>query len=252
MILNGGFTVVEYATFSDVGEKENNEDAVKVFVNPQEFTYGFVLADGLGGHGNGDIASNLVTDCFGAIIENTEDITDDFLDDCFKISNSMLADEKEMKGIPSIKTTMVVLILKGRRASWGHIGDSRLYHFRKGKLISRTMDHSVVQMLADSGEIKESEIRHHPDRNKLLSALGMDADIVTYDVDSVDFRTVKGDSFLLCSDGFWEWIEEKNMSSILKQDMTAYDALMEMISIVKAKGEGNGMDNYSAILVNIK
>ncbi len=80
----------------------------------------------------------------------------------------------------------------------------------------------------------------------------MDADTVTYDVDSVDFRTVKGDSFLLCSDGFWEWIEEKNMSSILKQDVTAYDALMEMISVVKAKGEGNGMDNYSAILVNIK
>lgn len=252
MIFNGGFTVIDYATFSDVGEKENNEDAVKVFVNPQEFTYGFVLADGLGGHGNGDVASNLVTDCFGAIMENTEEINESFLDDCFKISNTMLAEEKEIKGLPSIKTTMVALIIKGRRASWGHIGDSRLYHFRKGKLISRTMDHSVVQMLADSGKIKESEIRHHPDRNKLLSALGMDSDIVTYDIDNVNFRILKGDSFLLCSDGFWEWIDEKNMASLLKKDTSAFDTLMEMITVVKANGEGKGMDNYSAILVDIK
>ncbi len=244
--------MIEYATFSDIGEKEKNEDAVKVFVNPHEFTYGFVLADGLGGHGNGDIASNLVTDCFGAVIENSEEISENFLDDCFKIANSMLTEEKELKGLPSIKTTMVALILKGKNATWGHIGDSRLYHFRKGKMISRTKDHSVVQMLADSGEIKESEIRRHPDRNKLLSALGMDDDTVNYDVDSVNFKTVKGDSFLLCSDGFWDWIDEKNMLSILKKDLSTYDALNEMIDIVKGKGLGNGMDNYSAILVNIK
>lgn len=244
--------MIEYATFSNVGEKENNEDAVKVFVNPETFTYGFVLADGLGGHGNGDIASNLVADCFGAIIENTADMTDSFLDDCFSISQRMLMDEKEMKGLSSIKTTMVVLTISGRKASWGHIGDSRLYHFKKGKLISRTIDHSVPQMLALSGEIKESEIRHHPDRNKLLSALGMDTDNLSYEIDKINRRTVVGDTFLLCSDGFWEWIDEKMMSSILKKDISAHDALMKMASIVESRGTGNDMDNYSAILVRIK
>lgn len=248
----GGFTVIEYATFSNVGEKENNEDTVKVFVNPQTFTYGFVLADGLGGHGNGDVASNLVADCVGAIIENTDDITDTFLDECFSVSQRILMDEKEMKGLPSIKTTMVVLIINGRKASWGHVGDSRLYHFKKGKMISRTIDHSVPQMLAISGEIKESEIRHHPDRNKLLRALGIDDDSFSYEIDKINRRTVSDDTFLLCSDGFWEWIDEKTMSSILKKDLSVHDALMKMVSIVKSKGEGNDLDNYSAILVRIK
>lgn len=243
--------MIEYATFSDVGDKENNEDAVKVFVNPKTFTYGFVLADGLGGHGNGDIASNLVADCFGAIVENTDDISETFLDECFSISQNMLMNEKDIKGLPSIKTTMVALTINGRKASWGHIGDSRLYHFKKGKLLSRTVDHSVPQMLALSGEIKESEIRHHPDRNKLLSALGMDTDNLNYEIDKINRRTVPDDTFLLCSDGFWEWIDEKAMASILKKNLSAHDALMKMVSVVKAKGEGKDMDNYSAILVKI-
>lgn len=243
--------MIDYATYSDVGEKENNEDTVKVFVNPHTSTYGFVLADGLGGHGNGDIASQLVAECVGAILENTAEMTDTFIDDCFTVSQRMLMDEKELKGLPSIKTTMVVLTINGRKASWGHIGDSRLYHFKKGKLISRTIDHSVPQLLAMSGEIKESEIRHHPDRNKLLSALGMDTDNLSYEVDKINRRTVIGDAFLLCSDGFWEWIDEKAISTILKKDISAYDALMKMVSVVKSKGQGKGMDNYSAILVKM-
>ena len=63
---------------------------------------------------------------------------------------------------------------------------------------------------------------------------------------------MKGDSFLLCSDGFWEWIEEKTMLKILKQELSAYDALNEMVKEVKANGLGKEMDNFSAILVNIK
>ena len=63
--------MIEYSTISDRGEKENNEDAVRVFVNQPLATYGFILADGLGGHGNGDVASNFVADCVGAAIENT-------------------------------------------------------------------------------------------------------------------------------------------------------------------------------------
>lgn len=243
--------MIDYATFTDVGDKENNEDTVKVFVNPMTSTYGFVLADGLGGHGNGDIASKLVAECFGAIIQNTDTINETFLDDCFTVSQRMLMDEKEIRGLPSLKTTMVLLTISERKVCWGHIGDSRLYHFKKGKLISRTIDHSVPQMLAISGEIKESEIRHHPDRNKLLSALGMETDNLAYEIDKINRRSVAGDNYLLCSDGFWEWIDEKTMASILKKDISAYDALQKMVSIVKAKGAGKDMDNYSAILVKI-
>lgn len=244
--------MIEYATVTEIGEKEHNEDAVRVFINQPLSTYGFVLADGLGGHGNGDIASNFVADCFGAAVENTDSFGGVFLDQCFDMAQEMLMDEKEIKGLSSIKTTMVTLLITNDIAQWGHIGDSRLYHFRDGKQISRTLDHSVPQMLELSGQIKEKDIRHHPDRSVLLRAMGAEWNAPAYEISQRNLQIKKGDSFLLCSDGFWEWIEEKTMIKILKKDISAFDALREMSAEVLANGKGKGMDNYSAILVNIK
>lgn len=244
--------MIDYATFTNRGSKECNEDAVKVFINQPLFTYGFTLADGLGGHGNGDVASNLVVDCVGAVLENSSEIDTDFLDNCFNAAQNILMAEKEARGLPSIKSTLVVLIIDDKHVSWGHIGDSRLYSYRKGKKLTRTIDHSVPQMLALSGEIKESEIRHHPNRNMLLSALGAEWDAPAYEIDKINRRVTKGDSYLLCSDGFWDWIDEKAITSILKKDLSAYDALNQMVAIVEENGLGKDMDNYSAILVNVK
>ena len=244
--------MIEYSTISEIGEKENNEDAVRVFINQPLSTYGFVLADGLGGHGNGDVASNFVVDCAGAAIENADGFGGIFLDQCFDTAQEMLMEEKEAKGLKSIKTTMVMLLITDNIAQWGHIGDSRLYHFRDGKQLSRTIDHSVPQMLAISGQIKEKDIRHHPDRSMLLRAMGAEWDAPAYEIAQRHMRVIKGDTFLICSDGFWEWIDEKTMIKILKKDLSAYDALKEMTSVVKTNGLGKGMDNYSAILVNIK
>lgn len=244
--------MIEYATISEVGDKESNEDAVRVFINQPLATYGFALADGLGGHGNGDIASNFVVDCVGAAIENTDDFGGIFIDECFDTAQEMLMEEKFAKGLTSIKTTMVIFMITDQIAQWGHIGDSRLYHFRAGKLLSRTFDHSVPQLLAISGQIKEREIRHHPDRSVLLRAMGTEWSTPEYEIDCRNMKIVKGDSFLLCSDGFWEWIEEKSILKILKKDLSAYDALREMTAEVRANGKGKEMDNYSAILVNVK
>lgn len=244
--------MIEYATVSEIGEKENNEDAVGVFENQPLSTYGFVLADGLGGHGNGDIASRFVVDCVGAAIENTDTFGGVFIDECFDTAQEMLMDEKELKGLGSIKTTMVVLMITNNVAQWGFVGDSRLYHFRNGKQISRTLDHSVPQLLAISGEIKEKEIRHHPERSVLLRAMGSEWDSPAYEIPERRLRLAKGDTLLLCSDGFWEWIDEKAMIKILKKNLPAYSALREMTAVVRANGAGKGMDNFSAVLVNIK
>lgn len=244
--------MIEYATISEIGEKANNEDAVRVFINQPLATYGFVLADGLGGHGNGDVASQLVVECVGAAIENTKEFGGVFIDECFDTAQEILMQEKEIKGLPSIKTTMVLLMITDKIAQWGHIGDSRLYHFRDGKQLGRTIDHSVPQMLAISGQIKEKEIRHHPERSVLLRAMGAEWDYPAYEIDQRCMRVIKGDTFLLCSDGFWEWIEEKTIIKILKKGLSAYDSLREMLAEVKANGTGKGMDNFSAILVNVK
>lgn len=244
--------MIDYATLCEIGEKEHNEDAARVCLNKALGTYGFVLADGLGGYGNGDVASNFVVNCVCAAVENTPSIGGVFLDECFDTAQEMLMEEKEMRGLNSIKSTMVMLLITDNIAQWGYIGDSRLYHFRDGKLLSRTLDHSVPQMLVLSGKIKEKEIRHHPDRSMLLRAMGADWEMPEYEVPQRNFRVIKGDTFLLCSDGFWEWIDEKTMSKILKKGLPPYDALKEMAAEVKSNGTGKGMDNYSAILVSVK
>ena len=244
--------MIEYATVSETGEKDKNEDCVKIFVNQALSTYAFVLADGLGGHGNGDVASKFVVDCVGACIENTKSVGGKFIDYCFDTAQSLLMEEKERTGLSSIKTTMVLMLYSGGVIRWGHVGDSRLYHFRDGKLISRTVDHSVPQMLALSGQIKERDIRHHPDRSVMLHAMGSEWTAPEYEISQRGLKSIKGDSFLLCSDGFWEWIEEKAVIRILKDGGSAYEMLKNMTLEVKTNGTGKGMDNYSAILVNIK
>ena len=175
-----------------------------------------------------------------------------FIDECFDTAQEMLLDEKERTGYVSIKTTMVLLLITDGVARWGHVGDSRLYHFRGGKQISRTVDHSVPQMLAISGQIKEKEIRHHPDRSMLLRAMGAEWDAPQYEIAQRGIRVASGDTFLLCSDGFWEWIDEKTMIKLLKKGRPAYDTLRDMTAVVKENGTGKGMDNYSAILINVK
>lgn len=244
--------MLEYATVTEIGEKDKNEDTVRVFINQPLSTYGFVLCDGLGGYGNGDIASSFVSECAGAAIENSDGFGGVFLDQCFDTAQEMLMEEKEIRGLHSIKTTMVILLITENIAQWGYVGDSRLYHFRDGKQLSRTIDHSVPQMLAISGQIKEKDIRFHPDRNVLLRAMGTEWDAPAYEIPQRHMRVIKGDTFLLCSDGFWEWIDEKAITKILKKGLSAYDSLREMILEVKTNGAGKGMDNYSAILVNIK
>ncbi len=244
--------MIDYATISEIGDKEVNEDSVRIFVNKPYSTYGFVVADGLGGHGNGDIASSFVSDCVGAAIENTDTFNGTFIDECFDTAQKMLMEEKYLKGLNSIKTTLVLLLVTNLTVRWGHIGDSRLYYFRDGKIVKRTMDHSVPQMLALSGKIKDKDIRHHPERSVLLRAMGAEWDAPAYEIDERVLHVKKGDSFLLCTDGFWEWIDDKSMLKIVKKKLSAYDTLQEMTREVKFNGFGRNMDNFSAIFIDIK
>lgn len=244
--------MIEYAVFTDAGEQEANEDTVKVFINQPLQTYAFVLADGLGGCGNGKTASEFVADFTGAAMESAPTLSDNFLDQCFSQAQELLMQEKKRSGQSAMKTTMVLLLLKEGIARWGHIGDSRLYLFRRDKVLRQTLDHSVPQMLAISGQIRQKDIRHHPDRSRLLRAMGAHWDEPMYEIDEHRFLTRKGDTFLLCSDGFWEWIDEKTMLQLIKKGAGAYETLQNMVREIRTAGKEKDMDNFSAILINIK
>lgn len=240
--------MITYAMLSKEGNRPYNEDSVYAKVYEEKAC--FVLADGLGGQGKGDIASKYVVDEIEKDYQSTEgeksnDFVDQVVSDC---QTGIIEFKKTERIVEDMMTTLVLLIVNERRISWGHVGDSRLYHFQNGKIVERTSDHSVPQALVASGEIEESEIRHHPDRNRLLRAIGMDktGKLNSYkEVKRNDGRHV----FLLCSDGFWEHIDEKKMEKTLKHCKSPEKWLEKMEEIVVKNGTGYNMDNYSAICV---
>lgn len=243
---------VDYACYSDKGDREHNED----YIGDKQLnnSYLFILADGLGGHGKGEVASKLVVENSLSMFNENNLKDESFLNNCFAASQELLLDEQEKTGsVGKMKTTMVVLYFNDKVVKYGHIGDSRLYLINNNKIVSRTKDHSVPQMLVNSGEIKEKEIRHHEDRNRLLRAMGTEweSDSPKYQIDETELKPEPGMSFLLCSDGFWEWIVEKDMEKILKKYDTAQEALDNMLKKVKKAGNGKNMDNLSAILIKI-
>lgn len=238
--------MIEYAMFTDPGDRGINEDAVGCF--EQGDRYGFVLCDGLGGHGMGDVASGLVRDVFRTqFVKNTDMAA--FLGQTFSAAQAVLTAEQTARHAGrKMKTTAVALALDEKYAYIGHVGDSRLYVFHRNKVKTRTLDHSVPQMLALSRDIKESEIRNHPDRNIVLRVLGMDWEKPMDDLmEPIPLK--KCQAFLLCSDGFWEWIGEKEMCALLKSAHTPQEWIESMAAVIKQNGTGRNMDNYSAIAV---
>ncbi len=235
-----------YSAFTDKGNREINEDSIGVFQNGEN--YCFVLCDGLGGHGMGDVASGYVKDSFETLFANTFD-TKDFLDQAFFISQSGLLEEQKKRNATSkMKTTCVSVVTDDKYAYIGHIGDSRIYLFHHNRVKLRTLDHSIPQMLVLSKEIKESEIRNHPQRNMLLRVMGIEWDKKMFDLmNPIPLR--KCQAFLLCSDGFWELIEESKMCELLKKAETPDEWLQNMVEEVKRNGSDRNMDNFSAIAI---
>lgn len=239
-------TNFKYATFTNEGGRQINEDSVGAYVNGQNNCY--VLCDGLGGHGMGDVASSLVVKVFENQFYKTDDVVN-FLGQTFSASQDILMAEQKIRNAKSkMKTTGVAIVTDDRNAYVGHIGDSRGYIFYKNKVRTRTLDHSIPQMLVFSREIKESQIRNHPERNMLLRVMGVDWDEPKYEL-MAPIPLKKCQAFLLCSDGFWELITEKEMCEQLKKATSVEEWLDSMVKIVQTNGEGTNMDNNSAIAV---
>lgn len=244
--------MISFAMLSKEGNRQYNEDTIYAKVKDEEAC--FILADGLGGQGNGDVASAYVKEIVSALYEN-ENIVDnrEFVNDAVeKCQKSILRKKKEDTALKHMMSTLVLLLIHERTISWGHVGDSRLYYFQEGKMMERTIDHSVPQVLATTGEIKESEIRSHPDRNRLLRAIGMEEGKNPLNSYKEVDRGKREHIFLLCSDGFWEYIEEKEMEKTLKRAKKPEQWLRKMEKIVIRKGKKRNMDNYSAICVFVE
>lgn len=240
---------MDYAILTEKADREINEDTVKVV--QCDGSSCFVVADGLGGHGRGEEASELVANCIADYFQRT-DHTVRCIAPAIECAQQLLLDaQKKQAAYFEMKTTVVVLVVEQNgTAQWGYVGDSRLYLLRKHKIKLQTQDHSVPQMLVTAGDIRAKDIRFHPDRNKLLRVMGVQWQRPMYEV-SKPIRLKKNQSFLLCSDGFWEWIDEQKISACRKKSETAQEWLDRMGEIVVRNGAQSNTetDNRSAVTV---
>ncbi|MDR2356797.1 MAG: protein phosphatase 2C domain-containing protein [Oscillospiraceae bacterium] len=240
--------MLTYHSITNIGGRETNEDCA-LCVRRGE-TYCFAVADGLGGHARGEDASRKFIEVVGREFEAGDlDETQPFLTKAFNAAQTEILEMQNARGAKhEMKTTGVALVVIGDKCAWAHCGDSRLYMFQKNKARARTLDHSVPQMLALAGSLKEKNIARHPDRNRLLRVLGVEWDSPRFDVSDV-YDVPPAQAFLLCTDGFWEFIEPKTMERCLKNSSGAEEWLSAMVSRVERNGAGFDMDNYTAVAV---
>ncbi len=235
-----------YATLTRPGERENNEDAIWVGYKADALC--MLLADGLGGHGSGEVASAIAVDTCRSLWNNSTAqsfSTAGF----FELCEQRLEERQRIKhDFSGMKTTVVLCRTLGDELLCAHVGDSRMYYFRRGKILCRTLDHSVPQMLVFSKEIKEKQIRNHPDRNRLLKVMGeRESELFFEEMKPITMRS--GDAVLMMSDGFWENVEDKEMQKCLKAASSPEDWLSRMEDIAVNRAKNKNMDNYSAIAV---
>ena len=248
--------MISYFTLSKTGGRKINEDAVGT--KQADDCIFCVLADGLGGHNAGEVASNLAVEKSISVFNESKDLLDtgismsDILTNCMMESQlAILEEQKKQNRIDEMKTTAVMLLIEKNTAQWAHVGDSRLYRFFNNEVAERTLDHSVPQMLVLQGEITEKQIRRHVDRNRLTRAMGTEWDTPKFSLSETS-EAPPMTSFLLCTDGFWELIEEKDMCRCLKKAKTPENWLLDMEKIVLKNGRRKNMDNYSAVAVFIR
>jgi serine/threonine protein phosphatase PrpC len=210
----------------------------------------WVVADGLGGHQGGEVASRLAVESIMTAFDGQPEISLEAVTRYLQAAQqALLSRQKEDSLLSGMRTTIVLLLAEPGAAIWGHAGDSRLYHFRGGRILNRTKDHSVSQALANSGEIKPEEVRFHEDRHRLLRVLGQDEDFRPTIIKTKQFVEA-GDAFLLCTDGFWELVLETEMEADLGRANTPEAWLEKMQNRIRErtlKESNKKHDNYTAL-----
>lgn len=234
------------AHISNRGGRGYNEDHTLSAVAND--TACWVVADGLGGHGGGADASAIA--CEAAVRSFLADpsLSPDAVRAHIEAAHqAVLQQQVAQPALARMRTTIVMLIANATHAVWGHVGDSRLYHLRAGKIISQTNDHSVPQNLVDAGEITIFDIRHHEDRARLLRSLG-EEQVARSTVVAQPIPLAQGDAFLLCTDGLWDYVYELEMELDFAKSSHPADWLAHMETRLQERVDGTN-DNYTAVAV---
>lgn len=231
------------AALSHIGKvRTTNEDSI--FVHIEELPHYMLVADGMGGHAAGEVASGMVCT---EIREYIEELKTDRLDeaqilDAVQFANQKLIDEvKKDPSLSGMGTTLTFAAFNGDKIIIAQVGDSRAYHKQKNKMKKVTKDHTYVQHLIDSGVIKKGDADDYPFKNIITRSVGMKD--VTVDFFAIDWQD--DDIILLCSDGLTNYAAKDVLLNILSENDTLEQKAQKLIDIAL---EGGGKDNISVVL----
>ena len=230
--------MIATASYTDTGGRPCNEDTVRLAW--QKGGLCLVVADGLGGHGGGGLASAAAAEviCGGWDGQVSEEALARLIQQAHQRVLSLQTRACAMK------TTVTALEADGRQAAWAHAGDSRIYHFVNGTLVFQSRDHSASQIAVMLGTITPDQIRFHVDRSRVYRALGQDGELK---VESHGEALAPGHhAFLLCSDGFWEYVYEEEMAEDLAAAASPEDWLARMRARLAARVPDNNDNNTAA------
>ena len=231
---------------SNVGARDTNEDRVGHWTAPGAVL--MAVADGLGGHIHGELAAQLAIDILGAAFaaEARDKLADpaEFLSRALAAGHAGIVRESDRRGFPeNPRTVIVACVVQDGHAYWTHVGDCRFYLLRGGRVVARSRDHTVVQRLVDEGRIREEAAATHPHRNRLLQCLG------GFQVPRIEpvasERLARDDIVLLCSDGFWGPLSQRQLlNSLLSRPLG--EAIPELMALAESTA-GAECDNVSVV-----
>ncbi len=236
---------IKSVKYSHIGGRAENEDSVVCRVLSDSAVYA-VVADGVGGHGDGSVASRIAVKCFSqcercAALPSEAQILQWFQE----ANQEILAKNRTAAGM---RTTAVFLAVYHNCATWAHIGDSRLYHFHNDHLEDYTKDHSVAQVQVFAGELTREQIPFSQDRSKILRALGDET--AEAEIHQALYLQPGRHAFLLCTDGFWEYLTDTEICL----DLMKSESPEIWLGYLRCRGDlrkNMDADNNSAVAVFI-
>lgn len=221
-----------------------NEDAF--FVSPPDDSGSLlaIVADGMGGHNAGEVASSEAINVIKDVVLDNEHNAKEMLTQAINSANStiynMSLDKKSLFGMG---TTITACLIEKDKVTAAQVGDSRLYLIRDGMIIQITKDHSLVEMLIENGSITKEDAKHHPQKNVITRAIGTDKEV---SADIYEFSICEGDIILLCSDGLVNMVEDEKILSVITRTKSFEETADKLVAEAENAG---GSDNITVILI---
>ena len=250
---------IRYAAKTDVGMKRSHNEDYFALVEDEQL---FVVADGMGGHACGEVASKMSADVIGEFYQHSKDqdatwpyrydhslsYVENRLVAAVRMSNARIFQTSQSDpGLRGMGTTVVTALIKDRNLYVGHVGDSRCYRIRNGEIKQLTRDHSLLEDYKDARpDMTEEEERNFPHKNVITRALGMRDEV---QVDIKKYEVQDGDRFVLCSDGLSGMLDDPTIAEVVVR----HDDLETSVNdLIDQANEAGGTDNITAMLIECR